>query len=170
MLIATGLRRSELLGLRWADYDQAAATISVTGKVSRVTGKGLVRFSETKTAAGARTLPLPRFAVDMLTARRTLPYLGEQLVIFPSTAGTLRDPNNFGRDWRMVRDSLGVPDVTSHSIPQVGRHPDRRRRPVGPGRRRPPGALQGVDDARPLHGPRPSAYRGSCIAGPHHKR
>jgi len=40
----------------------------------------------------------------MLRARRTLPYLGEQLVIFPSTAGTLRDPSNFGRDWRMVRD------------------------------------------------------------------
>ena len=86
---------------------QAAATISVTGKVSRVTSKGLVRFSETKTAAGARTLPLPRFAVDMLRARRTLPYLGEQLVIFPSTAGTLRDPSNFGRDWRMVRDPSG---------------------------------------------------------------
>ena len=49
-------------------------------------------------------MPLPRFAVDMLRARRTLPYLGEQLVIFPSTAGTLRDPSNFGRDWRMVRD------------------------------------------------------------------
>jgi acetoin:2,6-dichlorophenolindophenol oxidoreductase subunit beta len=32
------------------------------------------------------------------------------------TAGTLRDPSNFGRDWRMVRDSLGVPDVTSHSF------------------------------------------------------
>jgi integrase len=52
----------------------------------------------------------------MLRARRTLPYLGEQLVIFPSTAGTLRDPSNFGRDWRMVRDSLGVQDVTSHSF------------------------------------------------------
>jgi len=43
----------------------------------------------------------------MLRARRTLPYLGEQLVIFPSTAGTLRDPSNFGRDWRMVRDPSG---------------------------------------------------------------
>ena len=65
MLIATGLRRSELLGLRWADYDHAAATISVTGKVSRVTGKGLVRFSETKTAAGARTLPLIQLADEL---------------------------------------------------------------------------------------------------------
>jgi integrase len=36
MLIATGLRRSELLGLRWTDYDAEAAT--VTGKVVRVSG------------------------------------------------------------------------------------------------------------------------------------
>jgi integrase len=116
MLIATGLRRSELLGLLWSNYEQDAARISVTGKVARVTGKGLIRFSQTKTAAGARTLALPKFAVDMLAARRTLPYLGEQQMIFPSTAGTWRDPSNFGRDWRTVRDSLGVPDVSSHSF------------------------------------------------------
>jgi hypothetical protein len=36
--------------------------------------------------------------------------------MFPSTAGTWRDPNNFGREWRKVRDELGVPDVTTHSF------------------------------------------------------
>ena len=116
MLIATGLRRSELLGLRWCDFDAAAGTIAVTGKVVRETGKGLFRVDETKTAAGRRTLPLPRFAADMLRERRALPSLGEQSVIFPSTAGTLRDPNNFGRLWRTVRDELGVPEVTTHSF------------------------------------------------------
>lgn len=116
MLIATGLRRSELLALRWRDFDAASGRISVTGKVVRVAGKGLVRFDETKSAAGARTLPLPKFALDMLADRRRLPYLGEQAMIFPSTAGTWRDPNNFGRDWRTVRDALGVPDVTAHSF------------------------------------------------------
>ncbi len=52
----------------------------------------------------------------MLTARRQLPYLGEQTVIFPSTAGTLRDPNNFGKEWRTVREELGVPVITTHSF------------------------------------------------------
>ena len=33
-----------------------------------------------------------------------------------STAGTWRDPNNFGRDWRRVRAELGVPEVTTHSF------------------------------------------------------
>ena len=43
-------------------------------------------------------------------------YYGEQTMIFPSTAGTWRDPNNFNRDWRRVRDELALPDVTSHSF------------------------------------------------------
>jgi integrase len=117
LLIATGLRRGELLALRWSDYDEAAATLAVCGKVVRVTGKGLVRDDETKTAAGRRTVALPRFAIEMLAARRSLPYFGQHsIIMFPSTAGTWRDPNNFGRDWRRVRAELGVPEVTTHSF------------------------------------------------------
>ena len=54
--------------------------------------------------------------MSTLIERRDLPFLGHQQVIFPSTAGTLRDPNNFGRLWRTVRDELGVPEVTTHSF------------------------------------------------------
>jgi integrase len=116
LLIATGLRRSELLGMRWVDYDSEARTLTVTGKVVRATGEGLKRVDEAKSAAGRRTVPLPAFAVAMLTARRQLPYLGEAKMIFPSTAGTLRDPNNFGKQWRTAREELGVPEVTTHSF------------------------------------------------------
>ena len=76
----------------------------------------LVRIEDTKTDAGKRTIQLPRFAIAALVDRRKLPYLGEQAVIFPSTAGTLRDPNNFGKQWRTVREDLGVPEVTTHSF------------------------------------------------------
>lgn len=116
LLIATGLRRSELLGLRWIDYDDAARTLAVAGKVVRVSGEGLQRVDETKSTAGRRTVPVPLFAVEMLRIRRRLSYLGERAVIFPSTAGTLRDPNNFGKEWRNVREQLGVPEVTTHSF------------------------------------------------------
>ncbi len=116
LLIATGLRRSELLGLRWIDYDDAARTLAVAGKVVRVSGEGLQRVDETKSAAGRRKVPVPLFAVEMLRIRRRLSYLGERAVIFPSTAGTLRDPNNFGKEWRNVREQLGVPEVTTHSF------------------------------------------------------
>jgi integrase len=116
VLMATGLRRSELLALRWEDFNEENATLSVAGKVVRAKGEGLKRLPEPKTDAGYRTVPLPKFAVTALKARRSRPFLGEQWVIFPSTAGTLRDPNNFGKQWRKVRDDLGAPDVSSHSF------------------------------------------------------
>jgi integrase len=116
VLIATGLRRSELLALRWTDFDETTGTMTVAGKVVRAAGKGLQRTDDTKTHAGRRTIPLPQFAVDALRERRTHPYLGELTVSFPSTAGTLCDPNNFGKQCRKVRDQLGVPGVTTHSF------------------------------------------------------
>jgi integrase len=106
----------ELLGVRWADYDDKAGTLTITGKVIRVTGQGLLRVDETKSAAGRRTLPLPMFAIAMLERRRQLAYVGQQPMIFPSTAGTLRDPNNFGKEWRTARTELGIPEVTTHSF------------------------------------------------------
>jgi integrase len=116
VLIASGIRRSELLALEWSSFSAEGGTISVTGKVVRLKGKGLQRIEEAKSDAGLRTIPLPSFAVAVLTERRNVPFLGEQAVIFPSTAGTLRDPDNFNRQWRQVRADLGVPDVTSHSF------------------------------------------------------
>lgn len=47
---------------------------------------------------------------------RQLPYWGEQEVIFPSTAGTLRDPNNFAKQWCAARDELDLGEVTTHSF------------------------------------------------------
>lgn len=125
LFVATGLRISELLGLRWVDFDKPVVVdgevtvpgkLTITGKVVRATGKGLRRVDETKSAAGTRTVPLPTFGATVLAARRSLPYLGEQSMIFPSTAATWRDPDNFRARWREVRDALGVPDATSHSF------------------------------------------------------
>jgi integrase len=116
LLVATGLRRSELLGLRWQDFDEKTGMLTITGKVIRVPGEGLLRIDETKSAAGRRTIPLPKFAIETLQNRRLLPYLGEQAVIFPSTAGTLRDPNNFAKEWRTAREELGVAHATTHSF------------------------------------------------------
>ncbi|MGB8389185.1 site-specific integrase [Mycobacterium sp.] len=116
VLIATGLRRSELLALRWSDFDADSGTIAVTGKVVRQSGIGLTRIDETKSAAGRRTIPLPSFAVAVLNERRQRPYVGQQQTIFASSSGTLRDPENFNTAWRAVRDELGMPDVTSHSF------------------------------------------------------
>jgi integrase len=75
LFIATGLRRSELLALRWSDFDADVGTIAVTGKLVRQRGVGLTRIDDTKTAAGRRTIPLPSFAVTVLNDRRERPYV-----------------------------------------------------------------------------------------------
>lgn len=116
LFVATGLRRSELLALRWQDYDEEAGTLSVSGKIARIKGEGLRRLDTGKTVSAERTVPLPGFAITALAERRKKPFVGEQRMIFASTAGGLRDPDNFDKQWRRVRAELGVPDVTSHSF------------------------------------------------------
>ena len=71
IFIATGLRRSELLALRWVDLDTAAGTLAVTGKLVRVSGEGLERFDTGKSASSRRTVPLPEFALTLLADRRS---------------------------------------------------------------------------------------------------
>lgn len=115
VMAATGFRRGEVLALRPEDVDLEARVATVNGSVVRVKGGGLVRQDFTKTGE-SRSVALPQFAVD--TLRRRL--LGERPntagVIFPSTVGTLRDPDNFNKQWRGVRDALALPEVTSHSF------------------------------------------------------
>ena len=48
---------------------------------------GLVRVDETKSAAGRRTIPLPKFAVEMRRKRRGLHYLGAPKLQFASQFG-----------------------------------------------------------------------------------
>jgi integrase len=70
-LIAIGLRRSELLALRWTDFDAAAGIISVCGQVIREKVKP--RLSRQDQDSGRpRVIPLPAFAVATLTERRSL--------------------------------------------------------------------------------------------------
>lgn len=116
ILAATGLRRSELLALRWTDVDLDARVLTAAGSVVRLKGQGLVLQDRTK-GGDERSVPLPQFAVDALRRRKdewTGPNTAS--VIFPSSTGTLRDPDNFGKQWREVRDALGLPDVSSHSF------------------------------------------------------
>jgi integrase len=116
LFAATGLRRSELLALAWENVDLDARVLTVAASVVRVKGQGLIRQDRTK-GGEERSLPLPRFAADALR-RRKAEWSGPNTagVIFPSSTGTLRDPDNFGKQWREVRDDLGLPDVSSHSF------------------------------------------------------
>jgi integrase len=63
-----GLRRGEVLGLRWSDIDLRARTLTVNQ--SRVLVEYRVRIEEPKSRNGKRTLPLDNELVAGLTALR----------------------------------------------------------------------------------------------------
>lgn len=61
--------------------------------------------------------PLSRVGWLVVFRVRAIPHsVFDYSVSVPSTAGTWRDPNNFGKEWRNVRESLGVAEVTTHSF------------------------------------------------------
>ena len=63
-----GLRRGEVLGLRWSDVDLKAKTLTVSQ--GRVLVEYQVRIEEPKSHNGKRTLPLDDELVAALTALR----------------------------------------------------------------------------------------------------
>ena len=65
----TGMRRSELLGLRWSSIDLDRGTISIHETLQRVTGQGL-KVLPTKTASARRMIPVPKDVVTLLTGFR----------------------------------------------------------------------------------------------------
>lgn len=66
-LLYTGMRRGELLGLKWADVDLENATISITKQVTHQHGKPVV--GPLKTEASRRVIPILPPLLDELKER-----------------------------------------------------------------------------------------------------
>jgi integrase len=63
-----GLRRGELLGLRWTDVDPAAGVLEVRQSLQRIGGE--LRAVTPKTRSSRRTVPLIGVCVDVLREHR----------------------------------------------------------------------------------------------------
>jgi integrase len=67
--VGTGMRRSELLALRWRDLDLQSFSLTVRRVLHWVKDKGFI-FTEPKTKKSARTIPLPASVAMALRAHR----------------------------------------------------------------------------------------------------
>src|SRR5579859_7229732 len=67
LAIYTGMRRSELLGLRWRDVDLDKATLRIVQSLQR-TNDGVFRIEKPKTARSRRSIALSSAAVESLRA------------------------------------------------------------------------------------------------------
>lgn len=69
LALVTGLRRGELLGLKWADIDFTQSALQVRRTLDYVAHHGYVE-SEPKTKSGRRRIALPKFVVEALKQHR----------------------------------------------------------------------------------------------------
>lgn len=111
--LTTGLRRGELLALRWSDLDVEAKTISVTKQVNRINGELVV--SPPKAKNSVHTLALPQQAVELLIEEHrkhpNSPYL------FPSSkTGTMHDPDAFRRTHDKILKAIGAEHIRFHDL------------------------------------------------------
>lgn len=123
--LLSGLRRGEVLGLRWCDVDFAAQTITVRQTSNYLPGKG-VYVGTPKTATSGRPLKLSRAAMAMLleyrrwqdTQREKMgdAWMDQDDRIFTTDTGAPMFPDSVTQ-WftKFVRRS-GLPKVTVHSL------------------------------------------------------
>lgn len=121
VIVTTGLRVSEALGLAWSDIDLANATLTVRHQLARVDGQW-VRTAP-KTRRSRRTIPLTPQAVDALTeqharqdaerAEHPRPIDG---LVFTTATGQPIHSTNILPTWYATLRRLGLPRVTTHDL------------------------------------------------------
>jgi integrase len=122
--LGTGLRRGELVGLQWGDFNLDGAALKVQRSVEET--KAGLRLKVTKTKYGRRTLSLAPSTVDVLRAhlkkqRETRISLGmgretPETMVFSTPDGQLLSPDNLSRDWRRLVKARKLPAVTFHAL------------------------------------------------------
>ena len=81
--LTTGLRRGELLGLKWSDIDLEKGDLRVQRQIGRINGKIIEMPLKTKNAY--RTLPLSADAISVLKVQKCK--VGNSEWVFPSPTG-----------------------------------------------------------------------------------
>lgn len=120
----TGMRRGELLGLRWSDIDLEVGTATV--RQIRTVARYAVLTLTPKTDKGARTISLDPQTVLGLRAYRVAQmeerllvgpaYLDTGDVVFTKEDGSFIHPERFSSWFKQVCRRSGLPSVRLHDI------------------------------------------------------
>ena len=110
--LATGLRRGELLGLKWEDVDLDRGDLRVRRQVSRINGEVVEAPLKTKNAY--RILPLAEDTVSVLKEQRRK--VGNSPWVFPSPNGGPISPDSVLHMLHRVLKRAGLPKVRFHDL------------------------------------------------------
>lgn len=126
--IAAGLRRGELMALRWPNVieeHRGMKKVTYIRVVEQYVSHNNTLYKDTpKTASGVRDVPIDESLYEFLLEHKarlekfTVGQFGwnkEQLV-FPTEAGTPIDPNNLRRGFKTIIGACELPDIKFHTL------------------------------------------------------
>ncbi|MEY2245174.1 site-specific integrase [Streptomyces sp. BF23-18] len=128
LLVSTGLRRGEALGLTWSDIDLAAGTLRVRRNVQRIRRELI--FGTPKTKRSVRTISVPQRCVRALAAHweqqererkvagpKWKPTPGQPTgLVFTTTTGGVTDPRGLNRMLTILCRDAQVRRVRVHDL------------------------------------------------------
>jgi integrase len=122
--LATGMRRGELLALRWKDIDLDSAKLRVEQSLEQT--KASLRFKSPKTKHGRRSISLAPYIVAELRAhwkaqqeQRLALGLGkapDDALVFANWDGAPRRPDSVTKEWARATKALALPRVSLHAL------------------------------------------------------
>jgi len=126
LAVTTGMRRGELLGLKWSDVDLENSRLSIRRTLTRTDNGKHVGLGDTKTRKSRRTIPLTPQAVEALRRhlKRQLAQIEargdlyeDQGLVFTTEVGTLINPSNLRqRSLAPLLKKAGLPHIRFHDL------------------------------------------------------
>jgi len=121
--VTTGLRRGELLGVRWSDLDLNAGTLTVNQSIERI--KGELTFKAPKTKTSRRSITLPALTIQALQEHRAVQAqerlklgLGRdpRSLVFTRADGLPVDPDSLSKAFGRLVAVADVTPITLHGL------------------------------------------------------
>jgi integrase len=121
--VTTGVRRGELLALRWSDIDLKAGSLTVNQSLERI--KGRFEFKSPKTKTSRRTITLPAITVEALREHykaqledRLKLGIGRdpRALVFTRADGQPMDADTLSKAFRRLVASVKVTPITFHGL------------------------------------------------------
>ena len=121
--LTTGMRRGEIVALKWPDVDMQAATLTVTKSIEQ--SKSGLAVKSTKTAKGRRTITLPSITVEALRRHkadqgrerfRLGPAYQDQDWVCADPDGSVLKPNSLSAAFQLLLRNRELTRIRFHDL------------------------------------------------------